>query len=170
MEMIILKKKDIGLERIIDDVLPYAVVDGGFEGSLQAALMNDAQFIVLSSHIVPHGQQLKILYLNLFTENALGRFQVIQTNPSAAGLTGAVEAFPVRGSVPPYIANANSVRDIALVSAAQNFGQFPRGPQTLEDPVLVLEGSIQIRMYGAVAVAGANHFGCSWWGVEKDLE
>lgn len=170
MEMIILKKKDIGLERIVDDVLPYAVVDDGYDASLQTALINDAQFIVLSSYVVPNGQQLKILYLNLFTENALGRFQVVQTNPSAAGLTGTVEAFPVRGSVPPYIANASAIRDRAIVTAVQNFGQFTRGPQTLEDPVLVLEGSIQIRMYGAVAVAGANHFGCSWWGVQKDLE
>ena len=91
MKGIIKEIKDLGLQEYVKEALPYAVVGGAWEGSLDNPIDADA-FQVVLSHIVPSGQQLKILYLRTCTQADGGaRFSIVQTNPSAAGATGTVE-------------------------------------------------------------------------------
>lgn len=152
-------KKDLGLRRIVKDALPYAVVSGAYDGSFQVSF--NAMVTVLN-HIVPAGSQLKILFLRVWTQNAMGaRFSIVQTNPATAGLTGAVEAFPVVGSVPPFIAGLSAVRDYPMLEAAG--AEVLHG--SLVDPIHVCEGSITFNILGPV-VADGDRYGIAWWGVE----
>lgn len=160
----IIKKelKDLGLQREVFEALPYAVVGGAYEGSFTAAMSGTAYFTALS-HIVPHGQQLKILFLRICTQEAGGaRFSINQTSPTAVGQTGAVEAFPVLGSVP------SGVRDYMLLEAPGE--EVLRG--SLVDPVHVLEGSIDFRILsqfpgGPAGPATGARYNLVYWGVEK---
>ena len=69
------------------------------------------------NYIVPAGHQLKILFLRVATTDAGGAtFRIVQTNPSALGQTGAVEAYPVVGNVPPFL--RETVRDYPMLEAA----------------------------------------------------
>jgi hypothetical protein len=96
-EFTLRKLKDLGLQREVVEALPYAVVGGAWEGSFTA---NYDSYTVLA-HVVPKGQQLKLLFLRVWTQDPSGaRFSIVQVNPTAAGQTGAVEAYPVVGSVP----------------------------------------------------------------------
>ncbi len=155
--------KDLGLQREVFEALPYAVVGGAYEGSFTADMAGNAYFTALS-HIVPHGQQLKILFLRICTQEAGGaRFSIYQTNPAAAGATGTVEAYPVVGSVP------SGARDYMLLEAPGE--EVLRG--SLVDPVHVLEGSIDFRIlaqYPGAQVAGpatGARYNLVWWGLEK---
>lgn len=158
--------KDLGLQRKVLEALPYAVVGGAWEGSFTAAMAGTAYFTALN-HIVPAGHQLKILFLRVCTQEQDGaRFSIYETNPTAAGVTGTVEAYPVVGSVP------NGARDYLLLEAPGE--QLDRGG--LVDPVHVLEGSIDFRIlaqYPGAAVAGpatGARYNIVWWGVEKTPE
>jgi hypothetical protein len=155
------KVKDLGLQREVSEALPYAVVGGAWEGSFETALAKDAYKTVLS-HIVPAGHQLKLLFLRVWTQESTGaRFSIVQTNPTAAGQTGDVEAYPVVGSVP------EGVRDYPMLEAAG--AEVLRG--SLKDPVHVLEGSIEFRILGAVTPSSsAYRYGFVYWGVEKTPE
>jgi hypothetical protein len=84
----------------------------------------------------------------------------VQTNPTATGQTGNVEAYPVVGSVP------EGVRDYPMLEAAGS--EVLRG--SLKDPVHVLEGSIDFRLLGYEAGPTSNRYGLVWWGVEKTPE
>lgn len=150
--------KDIGLDKEVFEALPYAVVGGAYEGSLIAQLPNGA-YRVLLSHIVPTGHQLKILFLRIWTQEATGaRFSIVQTNPTLAGQTGLVEAFPVVGSVP------QGVRDYPMLEAPG--AEVLHG--SLVDPIHVLEGSIDFRLLGATPTpATGDRYSLTWWGVEK---
>ena len=164
--------KDLGLQREVMDALPYAVVGGAWEGSFTRAMYDDQYFTALN-HVVPAGQQLKILFLRVWTQEATGaRFSIVQTNPAAAGLTGAVEAYPVVGSVPPFVAGATAVRDYPMLEAAG--AEVLHG--SLRDPIHVLEGSITFNILaqfqGAPTQAQAGpatgaKYGYVWWGVQK---
>ena len=128
--------KDIGLQREVEDALPYAVVGGEYEASMEVG-MYGTQYEVALSHVVPNGQQLKILFLRVGTDRAGGRtFQIYQTNPTATGATGNVEAYPVVGNVP------SGDRDFPYLESAG--AEILRG--SLVDPVHVLEGSIEFRI------------------------
>jgi hypothetical protein len=155
--------KDIGLQREVEDALPYAVVGGEWEGSHDIGMYGDNYRTVLN-HIVPTGLQLKILFLKVWTERDGGRrFEIYQTNPSATGNTGSTEAYPVVGNTP------SGTRDYPFLESA--------GSETLTgslvDPVHVLEGSIDFRVLsespgGAAAPdATGDRDGFVWWGVEK---
>jgi len=153
------KVKDLGLQREVMEALPYAVVGGAWEGSFETALAKDDYKTVLS-HIVPAGKQLKLLFLRVWTQGSGGaRFSIFQTNPSAVGQTGSVEAYPVVGSVP------SGVRDYPMLEAAG--AEVLRG--SLKDPVHVLEGSVEFRILGPVTPSG-NRYGVVYWGVEKTPE
>jgi hypothetical protein len=153
------KVKDLGLQREVMEALPYAVVGGAWEGSFETALAKDDYKTVLS-HIVPAGKQLKLLFLRVWTQESGGaRFSIFQTNPSAVGQTGSVEAYPVVGSVP------SGVRDYPMLEAAG--AEVLRG--SLKDPVHVLEGSVEFRILGPVTPSG-NRYGVVYWGVEKTPE
>ena len=155
--------KDLGLQREVFEALPYSVVGGAYEGSFVAAMAGNAYFTALN-YVVPHGQQLKILFLRVCTQEVGGaRFSIVQTNPAAAGLTGTVEAYPVVGSVP------SGARDYIMLEAPG--AELSRG--SLVDPVHVLEGSIDFRILaqlpGALipgAATGAR-YNFVWWGVIK---
>jgi hypothetical protein len=150
--------KDIGLDEEVFEALPYAVVGEAYEGSLSAPLP-DGSYKVLLSHIVPTGHQLKILFLRIFTQESTGaRFAIVQTNPTLAGQTGTVEAYPVVGSVP------QGVRDYPMLEAAG--AEVLHG--SLVDPIHVLEGSIDFRLLGATPTpATGSRYGLVYWGVEK---
>ena len=162
--------KDIGLQREVEDALPYAVVGGAWEGSFENQPMhhdavNNVDFYYTPlSHIVPAGQQLKVLFLRVWTQaNDGARYSVYQTNPVALGAPGAVEAYPVVGNVP------QGARDYPMLEAAG--AEILTG--SLIDPVHVLEGSIEFRVLAlwpgsdaAIAHTGAR-YGIVWWGVEK---
>lgn len=159
----LLQKKDLGLQREVMDALPYAVVGGAWEGSFIA--LTDLYTTLV--HIVPAGHQLKILFLRVWTQNNTGcKFSIVQSNPAALGATGTIEAYPVVGSVPPFIAGATAVRDYPMLEAAG--AEVLRGG--LEDPVHVMEGSINfniIHKYPAGTPLTGDRCGVAYWGVEK---
>ncbi|MBU1082508.1 MAG: hypothetical protein KKB59_18625, partial [Spirochaetes bacterium] len=68
MEFQMRTKKDLGLQRIVLDALPYAVVGGAFEGSFTHV----SNLFTALSHIIPHGHQVKILFLRVWTQKATG--------------------------------------------------------------------------------------------------
>lgn len=150
--------KDIGLQKEVMEALPYAVVGGAHEGSLSSPLA-DGSYRVLLNHIVPAGHQLKILFLRIWTQEPTGaRFRIVQTNPTAAGQTGTVEAYKVVGSVP------QGIRDYPMLEAPG--AEVLHG--SLVDPIHVLEGSIDFRLMGATPTpATGNRYSLTWWGVEK---
>jgi len=153
------KLKDLGLQREVVEALPYAVVGGAWEGSFDTPLAKDA-FKTVLSHIVPSGRQLKILFLRVWTQDSGGaKFSVYQTNPTASGQTGTVEAYPVVGSVP------SGARDYPTLTAAG--AEVLHGG--LKDPIHVLEGSVDFRIHGPITPDG-DKYGVVWWGVEKTPE
>jgi hypothetical protein len=154
MELNLPLRKDLGLQRIVYTALPYAVVRGAYEGSFT----NITDLYTALNHIVPHGQQLKILFLKVWTQNADGaKFSIVQSNPTATGQTGTVEAHPVVGSVP------SGVCDYPMLEAAGS--ETLRG--SLEDPVHVCEGSINFNILYITAPLDGSRYGVVWWGVEK---
>lgn len=167
--------KDIGLQREVEMALPYSVVGGAWEGSLTVGPMFDDFFYTPLNYVVPAGQQLKILFLRVWTQESSGaRFAIVQENPSTTGLTGTTEAYPVVGSVPPgaAITDTPRTRDYPMLEAAG--AEVLTG--SLLDPVHVLEGSIDFNVLalwpGAAAQAAAGDFtgsryGIVWWGVIK---
>jgi len=157
-DFILKKLKDLGLQREVSETLPYAVVGGAWEGSFDSPLGPDEYKTVLT-HIVPAGHQLKILFLRVWTQESGGaRFSIVQTNPTAAGQTGTVEAYPVVGSVP------EGVRDYPMLEAAG--AEVLHG--SLKDPIHVLEGSVDFRILGPTpSPATGNKYGIVWWGVQK---
>jgi len=161
--------KDIGLQREVEEALPYAVVGGTYEGSFERSLYG-TEYRTILNHIVPTGHQLKILFLRVFTQEEDGaRFGIYQTNPTATGATGTTEAYPVVGNTP------SGWRDYPKLEAAG--AEVLRG--SLKDPVHVLEGSIDFRILsqypGAAAQAAAGaatgaQYSLVWWGTQKNPE
>lgn len=149
--------KDLGLQREVMDALPYAVVGGAWEGSLTAL----SDLFTALVHIVPAGQQLKVLFLRVWTQNTDGaKFSIVQSNPTAAGATGTIEAYPVVNSVP------SGTRDYPMLEAAGC--ETLRG--SLRDPIHVFEGSITfnlIHKYPAGTPLTGDRCGIVYWGVEK---
>ncbi len=164
--------KDIGLEREVEEALPYAVVGDAWEGSFDAGPMFGDFFHTALNYVVPTGHQLKILFLRVWTQETTGaRFAIVQENPSQAGMTGAVEAFPVVGSVPPgaAVTDTPTVRDYPMLEAAG--AEILHG--SLVDPIQVLEGSIDFNILALWPGGAVNgdftdaRYGISWWGVIK---
>lgn len=167
VELVLNKVKDLGLNRQVLDALPTAVVGGAFEGSIWTNIAYGSWWTLLN-HVVPHGQQLKILFLRVWTTRAAGaRFEIIQTNPATAGLTGTVEGFPVVGSVPPFVAGS-AIRDYPMLEAAG--AEVLHG--SLKDPIHVVEGSVDFRLLGDSPNTPSSNtrFGLVWWGVEETPE
>jgi len=171
--------KDIGLQREVEIALPYAVVGGAWEGSLDTQPMYDNLYYTPLNYVVPAGHQLKILFIRVWTQANGARFSIVQTNPAAQDLVGAAAAFPVVGSVPPgspptTTAAVTAVRDYPMLEAAG--AEILHG--SLVDPIHVLEGSIDFNILALwpgvpleVGANPANHTGVrysiDWWGVIK---
>lgn len=146
--------KDLGLQREVEEAYPYAVVGGAWKGTFTRAV---DQFVALS-HIVPAGHQLKVLFLRVWTQEAGGAvFEIRQTNPTVAGQTGLVEAYPVVGSVP------SGIRDYPMLEAPG--AEALHG--SLMDPNHVLEGSIDFKIQHSPTPATGAYYGIAWWGVQK---
>ncbi len=145
--------KDLGLQRKVMDALPYAVVGGAWEGSLPEPLAFGEYYTALN-HVVPAGQQLKILFLRVWTQNTDGaKFSIVQTNPTT-GQPG----FPVVGSVP------TGDRDFPMLEA--DGAEVLHGG--LRTPIHVLEGSIDFRILGYPALPATDYrYGIVWWGCQK---
>ena len=155
VEFVLNKVKDLGLQRYVDEALPYAVVGGAWEGTFDA----DHDEVTVLNHVVPAGKQLKLLFLRVWTQNPDGAvFSIVQTNPTAPGQTGDVEAYPVVGAVP------SGVRDYPMLESAG--AEVLRG--SLKDPVHVLEGSVDFKILNVEA--SPYRYGVVWWGVEKTPE
>lgn len=148
------KLKDLGLQQEVFEALPYAVVGGAWEASFQTP--EDLYTALI--HVVPAGHQLKVLFLRVWTQEAGGAvFSIEQINPTGLGQTGAVEAFPVVGSVP------SGVRDYPML---ENPGaEVLHGG--LVDPIHVLEGSINFNVLRTPTPSTGARYGIVWWGVEK---
>lgn len=165
VEFIKHKIKDLGLQREVFEALPYAVVGGAWEASFEA---HHDSYTALN-HIVPAGQQLKMLFLRVWTQESTGaKFSIVQTNPAEQDLVGAAAAFPVVGSVPPgspptATAAVTAVRDYPMLEAAG--AEVLRGG--LVDPIHVLEGSIDFNVLYTPETPTDDRYGIVWWGVEK---
>jgi len=169
--------KDIGLQREVEEALPYAVVGEAWEGSFIAQPMNDNLFFTPLNYVVPAGHQLKILFLRVWTQETTGaRFAIVQTNPALGALVGAAAAYPVVGSVPPGTppivvppSAISTVRDYPMLEAAG--AEILHG--SLVDPIHVLEGSIDFNILALWPGGDANgnftdaRYGIAWWGVIK---
>lgn len=147
------KVKDLGRQQEVFEALPYAVVGEAWEATFQTP---HDEYLAMT-HVVPAGLQLKLLFLRVWTEADGARFSIVQTNPTATGQTGAVEAYPVVGSVP------DGDRDFPMLEAAG--AEILRG--SLVDPIHVLEGSINFNVLGTPAPTEELHYGMVWWGVQK---
>lgn len=151
------KLKDLGLQREVFEALPYAVEGGAWEGSFQTP---QDSYTALT-HVVPAGLQLKILFLRVWTQETGGaRFQIYQTNPTATGQTGAVEAYKVVGSVP------SGTRDYPMLEGAG--AEVLHG--NLVDPIHVLEGSINFNILDTPTPPTGARYGIVWWGTQKVAE
>lgn len=169
--------KDIGLQREVEDALPYAVVGDAWEGSFTTEDLYDDLYYTASNYVVPTGHQLKILFLRIWTSAPAGvRYAIVQENPSTAlsaadVAAGKTEAFPVVGSVPPGagVTDTPTFRDFPMMEAAG--AEILHG--SLVDPIHVLEGSIDFNLLalwpGAHAQLPhtASRYGLAWWGVIK---
>ena len=151
VEYTLSKIKDLGLQREVMDALPYAVVGGAWKGSFPGVYDE----VTLLQHIVPAGQQLKILFLRIWSQHADGaKFSIVQTN--VGGEVGSVE---YDSDLPP----GTGVRDYPMLEAAG--AEVLHGG--LRDPIHVLEGSIDFKIQHTPDPATGDYFSIAWWGVEK---
>ena len=134
---------DLGQRKYRESQLPYAVVRGAWKGTFQSNQNN----VIISNHVVPAGQQLKLLFLRCWTEFPTGASFRVRTTAQ----TGDVGSAP-HGNI-----------DYPFVEAA---GQDLTAGN-LEGPVHVCEGSIDFMIQHAYA-AGGYYYSISWWGVEAE--
>ena len=161
--------KDIGLQREVEEALPYAVVGGAWEGSFEESMCNGSQLIALN-YLVPAGHQLKLLFFRVWTQETNGaRFAIRQTNPTSATTPAhsAATTWPVVGNTP------TGYRDYPMLEAAG--AEVLTG--NLKAPVHVLEGSVDFKVLAeypgapigseAAHPATGDRYGITWWGVIK---
>jgi len=148
-QIILHRKKDLGLQREVLDALPYAVVRGAWEGSFTAMTTSYTALI----HIVPAGHQLKILFLRVWTQNADGaKFSIVQTNPTVTEKTGSTEACPVVGSAPA------GTLDYPMLEAA--------GSEVLRGGLEGINFNIIYKHPAGTPLTG-DRTSITYWGVEK---
>ncbi|GAI97909.1 unnamed protein product [marine sediment metagenome] len=168
------KVKDLGTQKEVFEALPYAVVGGAAVGPYDGSFHDPHDEYTALTHIVPAGLQLKILFLRIWTYASGARFSIVQTNPTETGQTGAVEAHPVVGNVPPY-RSGHPLYDAAVLTATRDFPMLEAAGAeilhgSLVDPIHVLEGSINFNILDLPEPATDARYGIVWWGVEKSPE
>ena len=143
-------KYDKGKKKLIKDFLPYGdIVKGAGKATYDSG--GDKH---LASILVPGGQQLKLLFLRVWTQETSGAiFEIQQT-----AQTGDLGSSPPGGIHHPAVSPAYI--DYPMLEAA---GAEVIGPQPLDSPVHVLEGSVDI--YIQNAIASPYYYGFSYWGV-----
>jgi hypothetical protein len=149
--------KDEGLQQIVMDSYPYDVVRGAWEGSFDSP---ETIYTALN-HSVPANKQLKLLFLRITTQEDDGaRFRIVQTNPTATGETGTVEAYPVAGKAP-----AGNV-DYPFLEAPG--AEVLHG--NLRQPVHVLEGSVDFQILDTPTPSTGSRYSIVWWGTQSIAE
>jgi len=143
-------KYDKGKKTLIKDELPYGdIVKGAGKGTYQTG--GDKH---LASILIPGGQQLKLLFLRVWTGEPTGAVFEIQQTAQAGDL----------GSSPPggidHPAVPSAYIDYPMLEAA---GAEVTGPQPFDSPIHVLEGSVDL--YIQNAKASPYYYGWSFWGV-----
>ena len=143
-------KYDKGKKTLVQDELPYGeIVKGAGKGTYQTG--GDKH---LASILIPGGQQLKLLFLRVWTQESTGAvFEILQT-ATAHDLGSS----PPGGIDHPLVAAAYI--DYPMLEAA---GAEVLGPQPLDSPIHVLEGSVDL--YIQDAKASPYYYGYSYWGV-----
>ncbi len=152
MELIAIEniKYDKGKKELIKDFLPYGDIVKG-AGKATYTESGDKH---LASILVPGGQQLKLLFLRVWTQETSGAiFEILQT-----AQTGDLGSSPPGGIHWPDVAAA--IIDYPMLEAA---GAEILGPQPLDSPIHVLEGSVDL--YIQNAIASPHYYGWSYWGV-----
>ena len=152
MELIAIEniKYDKGKKELIKDFLPYGdIVKGAGKATYESG--GDKH---LASILIPGGQQLKLLFLRVWTQETTGAiFEILQT-----AQTGDLGSSPPGGIHWPAVAAAYI--DYPMLEAA---GAEILGPQPLDSPIHVLEGSVDL--YIQDAIASPYYYGFSYWGV-----
>lgn len=143
-------KYDKGKKTLIKDFLPYGdIIKGAGKATYQAS--GDKQ---LASILIPGGQHLKLLFLRVWTQEPHGAvFEILQT-----AQVGDLGSSPPGGIHHPAVTAAYI--DYPMLEAA---GAEAIGPQPLEAPIHVLEGSVDL--YIQDAVASPYYYGWAYWGV-----
>ena len=155
----------MGRDTLTPEALPYHVVSGNFLGSLNTPLLGIGSSQNILNFVVPIDHQLKILFIEGWTSDANGlHVEIKQTNPSASGQVGAIEAYPVVGAVPPYYPGLSQIRTVFNTQTTIPRAQFG----SLVQPLHVLEGSVDFILVGVSAVPPTGVYSFSWWGVIKN--
>ncbi len=143
-------KYDKGKKEIVKDFLPYGdIVKGAGKATYTAS--GDKH---LASILIPGGQQFKLLFLRVWTQTPAGAiFEIQQT-----AQTGDLGSSPPGGIHWPAVTPAHI--DFPMLEAA---GAEVIGPQPLDSPMHVLEGSVDL--YIQDAIASPYYYGFSYWGV-----
>lgn len=144
------KLKDLGLKEYVDEQLPYGFI---YKGAWKGSIGETADYwripAPVSGHYVPLGRQMKILFIRVWGEGAV-TFALRQfaggPNAQARGVTDGTIDYP-------------------MLEAA---GAEVIGPQPLNAPIHVMEGTIDWYIQGVVPTA--NFYGVAWWGVEAPHE
>lgn len=145
-------KYDKGKKGLVKDYLPYGdIVKSAFKGTFESS--GDKH---LASIQIPGGEQLKILFLRVWTQTQTGAiFEILQTQG-----VGDLGSSPPGGIDHPSVTSAYI--DYPMLEAA---GAEVIGPQPLESPIHVLEGSVDI--YIQNAEASPYYYGFAYWGVRQ---
>jgi hypothetical protein len=143
-------KYDKGKKKLVKDYLPYGdIVKGAGKATYESG--GDKH---LASILIAGGKQLKLLFLRVWTQEPSGAIFEIQQTSQTGDL----------GSSPPGGVDHTSVTsayiDYPMLEAP---GAEVIGPQPLESPIHVLEGSVDL--YIQEAIASPYYYGWGFWGV-----
>ena len=130
---------NLGDHKYEDRNLPY----GNISRDTFKATFETVGDKLISSIQIPAGSQLKLLLLRFWSEQNEATLRIVQdgaTNPKEAP-DGIVDYVYATDDMPSC-----------------------NGPSTLENPVHVLEGSVDFIIQDAQA--SANEYGLAWWGVQ----
>ena len=143
---------DKGKKQLIKDFLPYGdIVKGAGKATYQSS--GDKH---LASILIPGGQQLKLLFLRVWTQEPTGAtFEIQQTwQPGDLGSS------PPGGIHHPPPGVTSAFIDYPMLESP---GAEVLGPEPLEHPIHVLEGSVDLWIQNAKA--SPYYYGWAYWGV-----
>jgi len=143
---------DKGKKKLIQKEYPYGdIIKRAFKATFET--VGDK---LVASLLIPAGQQLKLLFLRVWTQEPAGAvFEIVQTTQ-----TGDLGSAPPEGIDHPAVTTAHI--DYPMLEAA---GAEVLGPEPLDSPIHVMEGSIDF--YIQSAQASPYFYGLSLWGVRQ---
>lgn len=145
------KLKDLGLNTYTDEQLPYGnIYKGAWKGTVN--VVSTAWFLIprtgglpVSGHYTPAGQQMKMLFLRVWTANSGG------------------EAFAIRQHGAPANATARGVTNGTIDYPFLEGAGAEVITGTLKAPIHVTEGTLD---FWIEEPAQATEYSVSWWGCE----